>query len=177
MKRYSMTRSYASFFYLNLGHVWVYRYRFLADTCVPWVHFVCKATQPGGYTVSFYCYIKKTKMRMQKCRMQKSTEVFFPPLYYERKTLGSICANSLIYTSVHVIKEKNLKLLSGINIVTQWTAMLISLLTNNLKLSMKLFLLWKLTLLSWRLNSSLSLISMNVHNATSQRRICDLRAQ
>lgn len=94
-----MTRSYASsFFNLNLGHVWVYRYRFLADTCVPWVHFVCKATQPGGYTVSFYCYIKKTKMRMQKCRMQKSTEVFFPPLYYERKTLGSICANSLIYT-------------------------------------------------------------------------------
>lgn len=176
MKRYSMTRSYASFFfYLNLGHVWVYRYRFLADTCVPWVHFVCKATQPGGYTVSFYCYIKKTKMRMQKCRMQKSTEGFFSPLYYERKTLGSICANSLIY--IHVIKEKNLKLLSGINIVTQWTAMLISLLTNNLKLSMKLFLLWKLTLLSWRLNSSLSLISMNVHNATSQRRICDLQAQ
>lgn len=86
------------FYYLNLGHVCVYRYRFLADTCVPWVHFVCKATQPGGYTVSFYCYIKKTKMRMQKCRMQKSTEVFFPPLYYERKTLGSICANSLIYT-------------------------------------------------------------------------------
>lgn len=162
------------FFYLNLGHVWVYRYRFLADTCVSWVHFVCKATQPGGYTVSFYCYIQKTKMRMQKCRMQKSTEVF-SPLYYERKTLGSICANSLIY--IHVIKEKNLKLLSGINIVTQWTAMLISLLTNNLKLSMKLFLLWKLTLLSWRLNSSLSLISMNVHNAKTQRRFCDLRAQ
>lgn len=34
----------------------------------------------------------------ENAEMQKSTEVFFPPLYYERKTLGSTCANSLIYT-------------------------------------------------------------------------------
>lgn len=124
-------------------------------------------------------FIVISRKQKWECRNAECRKVlrFLSPLYYERKTLGSICANSLIYTSVHVIKEKNLKLLSGINIVTQWTAMLISLLTNNLKLSMKLFLLWKITLLSWRLNSSLSLILMNVCNATSQRRICDLQAQ
>lgn len=125
----------------------------------------------------FIVISRKQKWECRNAEMQNAEKYwgFLSPLYYERKTLGSICANSLI--NIHVIKETNLKLLSGINIVTQWTAMLISLLTNNLKLSMKLFLLWKLTLLSWRLNSSLSLISMNVHNATSQRRICDLRAQ
>lgn len=86
------------FFYLNLGHVWVYRYRFLADTCVPWVHFVCKATQPGGYTVSFYCYIKKNKNENAEMQNAEKYWGFLSPLYYERKTLGSICANSLIYT-------------------------------------------------------------------------------
>lgn len=120
-------------------------------------------------------FIVISRKQKWECRMQKSTEVSPPPLYITKEKHWALYAQILLY--IHVIKEKNLKLLSGINIVTQWTTMLISLLTNNLKLSMKLFLLWKLTLLSWRLNSSLSLISMNVHNATSQRRICDLRAQ
>lgn len=96
MKRYSMIRLYVFFFYLNLGYVWVYRYRFLVDMCVFWVYFVCKVMQLGGYMVFFYCYIKKIKMRMQKCRMQKSIEVFFF-LYYERKILGFICVNFFIY--------------------------------------------------------------------------------
>lgn len=95
-------------------------------------------------------FIVISRKQKWECRNAECRKVlrFLSPLYYERKTLGSICANSLIY--IHVIKEKNLKLLSGINIVTQWTAMLISLLTNNLKLSMKLFLLWKITLLSMK---------------------------
>lgn len=99
--------------------------------------------------VDIWClFIVISRKQKWECRNAEKYWGFFSPLYYERKTLGSICANSLIY--IHVIKEKNLKLLSGINIVTQWTAMLISLLTNNLKLSMKLFLLWKLTLLSMK---------------------------
>lgn len=122
-------------------------------------------------------FIVISRKQKWECRNAECRKVlrFFFPLYITKEKHWALYAQILLY--IHVIKEKNLKLLSGINIVTQWTAMLISLFTNNLKLSMKLFLLWKLTLLSWRLNSSLSLISMNVHNATSQRRICDLQAQ
>lgn len=76
----------------------IYRYRFWPTRVYPGC-ILCKTTQPCGYKMSFYCYIKKTNMRMQK-----STEVFFSLFYYERKTLGfNICATFPSY----ITREKN----------------------------------------------------------------------